>query len=214
MKLIKLLSGLIVSALLLSGCVPATVPAVPPETAPAPTAEPAPIETVCISVSAFDGNKLTAAAGEFENGVFTPSGAAVELTVTEGTEFISCSAADLVKNAVFNAETQSGTALVLELLYAPAPAITAVKNGSAATLVTEPAQLSGEYTSESDDENALRIDGVTASLSDATVTKSGGECTDPAAAAYGMNAALLAQNAATLAIVNSNIASLERSHRD
>ena len=121
------------------------------------------------------------------------------------TALISCTAADIVPQAIVKADIQADTALSIELLAPPEPVITAEANGSSAVLITEDTKLTGEYISENNDENALRIDGVSAALSDSVIKKTGGECTRPDAAAFGMNAALLAQNAATLAVTNTDM---------
>lgn len=74
-------------------------------------------------------------------------------------------------------------------------------NGTSANRAEDNAVLSGEsYSSENDDENALRADGVTVTLTDCTITKSGSSSNTENGDFYGMNAALLAQNGAQVTV--------------
>lgn len=74
-------------------------------------------------------------------------------------------------------------------------------NGTSANSAEDNAVLSGEsYSSENDDENALRADGVTVTLTDCTITKSGNSSNTENGDFYGMNAALLAQNGAQVTV--------------
>lgn len=77
-----------------------------------------------------------------------------------------------------------------------------VTQGTAATTISEDGTYSGEsYTSTGDDENALRVDGV-------TVDKSAGAASNTEDGDfYGMNAALLAMNGATVTIKNATVTS-------
>ena len=76
-----------------------------------------------------------------------------------------------------------------------------------------PEMPDGEYSDESysstgDDENALRIDGAAVTLSDVTVSKSAGSSSNPENGDfYGVNAAILATNGATVDIKDSDISS-------
>ena len=79
---------------------------------------------------------------------------------------------------------------------------------SANTIDADTTVYSSTYTSTGDDENALRVDGAAVTLSGVTVNKSEGKSSNTEDGDfYGMNAALLATNGATLTIENSTITS-------
>ena len=79
---------------------------------------------------------------------------------------------------------------------------------SANTIDTDTTVYSESYESNGDDENALRVDGATVTLSGVTVSKSAGKSSNTEDADfYGQNAALLATNGATVTIENSTITS-------
>ena len=80
-----------------------------------------------------------------------------------------------------------------------------VTNGTAANLISENVSESDtEYTSVGDDENALRVDGVEAVLSNITVNKNGGDSSNTENGDfYGQNAGLLALNGAMVTITDS-----------
>lgn len=82
-----------------------------------------------------------------------------------------------------------------------------VTNGTAATTLTDDATIDGEtYASSGDDENALRIDGATVTLSNITVQKTGGSSSNTENGDfYGTNAGLLAQNGATVTIQGASV---------
>ncbi len=84
---------------------------------------------------------------------------------------------------------------------------TTASQGDSATTITEDGTYTGTtYTSTGDDENALRIDGATVTLSSITVEKSGGNSSDTESGDfYGMNAALLVTDGATVTIENATI---------
>ena len=84
-----------------------------------------------------------------------------------------------------------------------------VTQGSSANTVSEDGTISGAtYSSTGDDENALRIDGATVTLDGITVNKSAGATSNTENGDfYGVNAALLATNGATVTIKNSTITS-------
>lgn len=84
-----------------------------------------------------------------------------------------------------------------------------VNQGETANLIDADGQVEGEsYTSDGDDENALRIDGATVTLKDVTVNKSAGASSNTEDGDfYGMNAALLATNGAQVTIENGEIRS-------
>ena len=79
---------------------------------------------------------------------------------------------------------------------------------SANTLDSDTTVYSTSYSSAGDDENALRVDGAAVTLNGVTVDKSAGKSSNTEDGDfYGMNAALLATNGATLTIENSTITS-------
>lgn len=82
-----------------------------------------------------------------------------------------------------------------------------VTNGTSANTIKESATITGTtYTSSGDDENALRIDGVTATLKNITVNKSGGKTSNTENGDfYGQNAGLLALNGANVTISGANV---------
>ena len=82
-----------------------------------------------------------------------------------------------------------------------------VSNGTAATTIDADTTADGEtYSSTGDDENALRVDGVTATLSNITVNKTAGSSSSADNGDfYGMNAGLLAQNGANVTIKNATV---------
>ena len=77
-----------------------------------------------------------------------------------------------------------------------------VTQGSSANTISEDGTYRDQiYTSTGDDENALRIDGVTVILDGITVDKSAGATSNTENGDfYGVNAALLATNGATVTI--------------
>jgi hypothetical protein len=84
-----------------------------------------------------------------------------------------------------------------------------VTQGSSKTTIKKNDSISDKsYTSSSDDENALRVDGAKVSLSDVKISKNGGASSSTEGGDfYGMNAALLATDKAQLKIKNSTIES-------
>lgn len=79
-------------------------------------------------------------------------------------------------------------------------------NGTAANNADDNAVLSNmSYSSENDDENALRADGVTVSLTDCTITKTGSSSNTKNGDFYGMNAALLAENGAQVTVIGGEV---------
>lgn len=79
--------------------------------------------------------------------------------------------------------------------------------GSSANTITEDGTYSGTtYSSTGDDENALRVDGAAVTLDGVTVEKSAGATSNTENGDfYGVNAALLATNGATVNISDSTI---------
>ena len=84
---------------------------------------------------------------------------------------------------------------------------TTVTQGESANTITENGDYSGgTYISESDDENALRIDGAAVTLDGIMVNKNSGASSNTENGDfYGVNAALLATNGATVTITNAKV---------
>ena len=82
-----------------------------------------------------------------------------------------------------------------------------VDQGSAATTISEDSTVENTtYESSGDDENALRVDGATVTLSGITVNKTGGSSSNVENGDfYGANAGLLATNGATVTIKNASV---------
>ncbi len=83
-----------------------------------------------------------------------------------------------------------------------------VQGSSANTIDTDGAYTDMVYSSSGDDENALRIDGTTVALQHITVQKASGASSNTENGDfYGVNAALLATNGATVSIEDAEITS-------
>lgn len=84
-----------------------------------------------------------------------------------------------------------------------------INQGTSANTIDEDGTYSGtSYSSTGDDENALRVDGATVTLTNITVDKSSGSSSDTESGDfYGMNAALLATNGAYVTITGATITS-------
>lgn len=84
-----------------------------------------------------------------------------------------------------------------------------VTQGTAATeLATDGTHTNATYTSDGDDENALRVTDATVTLDGVTVNKSGGSSSNTEDGDfYGMNAALLATDGAQVTITNAIVTS-------
>lgn len=82
-----------------------------------------------------------------------------------------------------------------------------VTNGTAANTISEETTVENEtYTSTGDDENALRVDGVKATLTGITIEKTAGSSSNTEDGDwYGQNAGLLALNGATVNITGATI---------
>lgn len=82
-----------------------------------------------------------------------------------------------------------------------------VTNGTSANTVEEDTDIdSMRYTSDGDDENALRVDGVKVSIQNTTIEKTGGSSSNTENGDfYGQNAAFLALNGADVTISNAEI---------
>ena len=82
------------------------------------------------------------------------------------------------------------------------------QGGSANTIDTDGEYSAVTYTSDGDDENALRINGASVTLDGITVNKSAGTTSNTENGDfYGVNAALLATNSATVVIKNAVVTS-------
>ncbi len=85
---------------------------------------------------------------------------------------------------------------------------TVTQGGSANTIDSDSSVSETTYTSTGDDENALRVDGATVALDGITVDKSAGSTSNTENGDfYGVNAALLATNGATVTIKNATVTS-------
>lgn len=84
-----------------------------------------------------------------------------------------------------------------------------VTQGTSANTIDTDTTVSGEsYTSTGDDENALRVDGAAVTLNNVTVDKASGSSSNTEDGDfYGMNAALLATNGATVTIDGATVTS-------
>lgn len=84
-----------------------------------------------------------------------------------------------------------------------------VTQGESANTIDKDGEYSNEtYESDGDDENALRIDSASVTLESISVNKNGGKTSNTEDGDfYGMNAALLATNGATVTIKNAEVTS-------
>lgn len=144
---------------------------------------------------------------------FTESGetATVDIsdaTITKNSETVSAS--DLAVGVVIQVTfDDSGKATAVEIVSATSGSSGTVGQGSSAnTISTDGTYSDTTYTSTGDDENALRVDGATVTLDGITVDKSGGATSSTENGDfYGVNAALLATNGATVTIKNATVTS-------
>ncbi len=141
-----------------------------------------------------------------------------EITQDGNSASISDITADSILNVTFDS---SGAVSSVEIvtLSSGAPGDTGssgmgggsgtIEQGDSANTISEDSSISDTtYTSTGDDENALRIDGATVSLNGITVDKSAGASSNTESGDfYGMNAALLATNGATVTIENATVTS-------
>jgi len=129
-------------------------------------------------------------------------------TLTKNSQDISVddiSEGDILK-ITFNDSNKPETAEVVSALSGNSGN---VNQGSSANTIDENGTFNGnEYTSTGDDENALRVDGAEVTLNGITVDKSAGSSSNAENGDfYGVNAALLATNGATVTIKNARIKS-------
>ena len=79
-------------------------------------------------------------------------------------------------------------------------------NGTGATTITSDTTEDGKtYASENTDENALRVEGATATITNATVTKTGDSSSSEDSDFYGLNAGILALDGGTLNIEDASV---------
>lgn len=230
MQIRKRLAALLAAAVLLTtaGC---GAPAVGPDSAatsaaPAVTADP--VEGMIPAtgqVGAINGLTYTLMLGELEPGDsaegrhFTPSGRTLAVNMesaavraADGEIEPDVPVSDIVAGDVVTVFLTTSDKCAYVTLEVPAAevlgSLDAAEQGTAAAEITADEQLQGQtYASSQDDENALRISDAAVTLNSAVIRKSGG-CSDPErGASYGMNAALLATDAADVIIEGSQIES-------
>lgn len=171
-----------------------------------------------------DGNGMSGGAG-MGGSAFTANGESVTFTLTEDTEVtleylqgngegtLEDVAVGAVLEITLDDDNNAVTVIVRNLNAGGGfGGSDTVSNGTAANVIDEESSeaeriVNGEtYTSNGDDENALRVDGVTASLEEITVEKTGGESSNTENGDfYGANAGLLALNGAALDITNATV---------
>lgn len=130
-------------------------------------------------------------------------------TVTENSQEASLddiSEGDVLK-ITFNDSNEPETAEIVSV--SSGDGSSNVSQGSSANTIDENGTFNGnEYTSSGDDENALRVDGAEVTLNGITVNKSAGSSSNTENGDfYGVNAALLATNGATVTVKNAKIKS-------
>lgn len=118
---------------------------------------------------------------------------------------------DDILQITFNDKNEAKTVIVISLAENGAKGIPSdmVTQGSSANTITEAGTYSGEsYCSTGDDENALRIEGAEVTLQNITVDKNAGATSNTENGDfYGVNAALLVTNGATVTIKNAIVTS-------
>ena len=153
--------------------------------------------------------------------MFTASGESVTFTLTEdtqitveqGSETTDGTADDIKEGSILELTLDSdNNALTVVVKNAGGPGGAPgesgdASNGTAATTIDSDSSADGEtYSSTGDDENALRVDGATAELTNITINKTDGSSSNADSGDfYGMNAGLLAQNGATVTIKNATV---------
>ena len=158
--------------------------------------------------------------------MFTASGESITFTLTDDTqitveqqdgETTDGTAADIKEGSVLELSLDAdNNALMVVVKNAGGPGAggnggpgqsSDASNGTAATTIDSDTTADGEtYSSTGDDENALRVDGATAELTNITVNKTEGSSSSADNGDfYGMNAGLLAQNGANVTIKNATV---------
>lgn len=158
--------------------------------------------------------------GGFGGSTFTASGESLSFNVTDDTEitveFLQGSSEgtldDIAVGSVLEFELDAdgnATKITVKNLNAGGGfgGSSEVTNGTAANTITEDTTIStATYTSDGDDENALRVDGATVTLEGVDVEKTGGASSNTENGDfYGQNAALLALNGAQVTIKDAVI---------
>lgn len=154
-------------------------------------------------------------AGKPQGSSFAASGESITFTVTDSTKITQefqqgseeASLEDIVENSILEITLDSknqATEVVIKNLYAGNGfgGSDEVTNGTSANTIDEKTSVEGEtYTSDGDDENALRVDGADVTLDTITVKKTGGDSSNTENGDfYGQNAGVLVLNGATAAI--------------
>ena len=158
--------------------------------------------------------------------MFTASGEFITFTLTDDTQITveqqdgkttDGTAADIKEGSVLELSLDAdNNALMVVVKNAGGPGAggnggsgqsSDASNGTAATTIDSDTTADGEtYSSTGDDENALRVDGATAELTNITVNKTEGSSSSADNGDfYGMNAGLLAQNGANVTIKNATV---------
>lgn len=146
---------------------------------------------------------------------FTTNGESITFTISDSTQIMQefqqgseeASAEDIVENSVleitFDGENQPVKVVIKNLQAGRGfGGSDEVTNGTSANTITEEKTVNGEsYTSDGDDENALRVDGTGAVLKNITVKKTKGNSSNTENGDfYGQNAGLLVLNGSTATI--------------
>lgn len=146
---------------------------------------------------------------------FIAKGESITFEITNSTQITQefqqgseeASAEDIVENSVLEITLDSknqATKIVIKNLQAGSGfgGSDEVTNGTAVNTIQEEKTVEGEsYSSDGDDENALRVDGAAVSLKNITVEKTGGNSSNTENGDfYGQNAGLLVLNGATATI--------------
>ena len=167
---------------------------------------------------------MPAAGGSNQNGgapdmggmsryTFTENGETVTLTLTFSDD-LSDTISGLNVDDVVTIVVEDGTITSVEVTEIGGGDFQPNNNGSSSGTVdqgtsanTVDSDVDGEtYTSTGDNENALRVDGSTVTLSNITVNKESGSVDSPESGDfYGINAALLATNGANVTITGATI---------
>lgn len=165
--------------------------------------------------SGSDGKPGEPPAGKPGGSSFTANGESITFTITDSTQItqeFQQGSADatvdaIVENSVLEVTLDSknqATKVVIKNLQAGDGfgGSDQVTNGTAVTTITEKKTVDGEsYSSDGDDENALRVDGADATLKNITVQKTGGNSSNTENGDfYGQNAGLLVLNASNTTI--------------
>ncbi len=146
---------------------------------------------------------------------FTANGESITFTITDSTQITQefqqgsedASAEDIVENSVLEITLDSqnqATKVIIKNLQAGGGfgGSDQVTNGTSANTLSEAKSVDGEsYSSEGDDENALRVDSADVTLKNITVEKTGGNSSNTENGDfYGQNAGLLVLNGSNTTI--------------